>query len=107
MLFDVSLPISRGDPPAAMMAAAPPLLPPGVLVRSYGFEVRPYRALSVSSDIVISGVFVLPSRIAPAARSRATTVASADGTRFAQPFDPAVVITPATSRESFAVNGTP
>jgi len=33
--------MSKGDPAAATMAAAPPLLPPGVRSRSYGFDVRP------------------------------------------------------------------
>ena len=34
MLPAVSLPQSKGEPPAAMMAAAPPLLPPHVSVGS-------------------------------------------------------------------------
>ena len=58
MLSPVSLPMSNGEPPAATIAAAPPLLPPGVRSRSYGFEVRPKTSLSVSSDQVNSGVFV-------------------------------------------------
>ena len=41
MLSPVSLPMSNGAPPAATIAAAPPELPPGVRVRSYGFDVRP------------------------------------------------------------------
>src|SRR5882724_13661461 len=100
MLLPVSLPTSSGEPPDARIAAGPPLLPPGVLVRSYGLEVRPYTRLSVSSDQVNSGVLVLPRRIAPAARIRATMVASSVGMRLAQPWVPAVDITPATSNES-------
>ncbi len=41
MLSPVSLPMSNGEPPAATMAADPPLEPPGERSRSYGFEVRP------------------------------------------------------------------
>ena len=41
MLSPVSLPMSNGDPPAATMAADPPLEPPDDRARSYGFEVRP------------------------------------------------------------------
>ena len=41
MLSPVSLPMSNGEPPAATIAPAPPLLPPGVRARSYGFDVRP------------------------------------------------------------------
>src|SRR3972149_12251229 len=107
MLSPVSLPISNGEPPAATIAAGPPLLPPGVRERSYGFDVRPYTSLSVSFDQVNSGVFVLPSRIAPAALTRATTGASRAGRRARQPIGPAVVTTPAVSSESLAVNGTP
>jgi hypothetical protein len=41
MLSPVSLPMSNGDAAAATIAAAPPLDPPGVRARSYGFDVRP------------------------------------------------------------------
>jgi hypothetical protein len=36
-----SLPNPTGEPPAAIIAASPPLLPPGVRVVSYGLFVRP------------------------------------------------------------------
>ena len=36
-----SVPSPQGEPPAAMIAASPPLLPPGVRARSYGLLVRP------------------------------------------------------------------
>ena len=36
-----SVPSPHADPPAAMIAASPPLLPPGVRSRSYGLFVRP------------------------------------------------------------------
>ena len=41
MLPPVSVPMSKADPPAATMAAPPPLLPPQVLSVSYGLLVRP------------------------------------------------------------------
>ena len=48
MLPPVSLPTSKGDPPAATIAAAPPLDPPDVRSGSNGLLVRPYTRLSVS-----------------------------------------------------------
>jgi hypothetical protein len=36
-----SVPTPQAEPCAAMMAASPPLLPPGVRSRSYGLFVRP------------------------------------------------------------------
>ena len=41
MLPPVSLPMSRGEPPAAMIAAAPPLEPPGVRSGFQGLFARP------------------------------------------------------------------
>ena len=49
---------------------------PGVRVGSSGCTVRPLTTLSVSYDHVYSGTFVLATTIAPASRSRRTTVAS-------------------------------
>src|ERR1035437_2386198 len=73
-------PPSLATPPAehiaAMAAASPPLDRPGVRPRSHGLLVRPVIALSVSYRLSISGVLVRPITIAPAARNRATTVAS-------------------------------
>ncbi len=65
------------DSPAAMAAASPPLDPPGVRSSAHGLFVRPYSALSVSHAINCSATFVTPTTIAPAARSRATSGASA------------------------------
>jgi hypothetical protein len=99
--------MSRGEPPAAIIAAAPPLLPPGVRDLSYGLLVLPYTRLSVTYDIVISGVFVFPITMTPAALSLATAVASSIGIRLAQPMVPAAVMIPAVSNESLIVTGTP
>ena len=41
MLPPVSVPRSIAEPPAAMIAPAPPLLPPGVRPTSYGLLVWP------------------------------------------------------------------
>ncbi len=99
--------MSNGLPPAATMAAAPPLLPPGERSRSNGLFVIPYTRLSVSNERVNSGVLVLPSRIAPCLRTRDTTVASRSGTNPARPWVPPVLMTPAVSNESLIVIGTP
>ncbi len=49
----------------------------------------------------------MPSRIAPAARSRSTTAASYGGIQPARIREPAVVGTPAVTRLSLSVIGTP
>ena len=47
---------------------------------SYGFRVAPNRVLKVCDPAPNSGVFVLPTVIAPAARIRVTMSASRVGT---------------------------
>src|SRR5262245_53056421 len=74
-----SLPSASGIIPHARATAAPPLLPPQVFVRSYGFRVRPNTALNVCEPAPNSGVFVLPTQIAPAFRSRSTSSESTVG----------------------------
>lgn len=64
-----SLPTPPTEQPEATAAASPPLDPPLVRDRSQGLLVRPYSKLSVSHAIRNSGVFVVPSTTAPAARS--------------------------------------
>src|SRR5262245_21888617 len=76
----VSLPSAMGTMPHASETAAPPLLPPHVLFRSYGFRVAPKTVLNVCEPAPNSGVFVLPRVIAPAARMRDTMSASRVGT---------------------------
>ena len=72
----VSLPPASGTRPHASATAAPPLEPPHVFVRSYGFSVRPKTSLKVCEPAPNSGVLVLPKVMAPAARSRSTSSAS-------------------------------
>src|SRR5689334_11109889 len=76
-----SEPMSNAARPAATDAPAPPDEPAVLRVKSYGLCDEPYSKLLAvlippKPPSVNSGVLVLPSRIAPAARTRATTVAS-------------------------------
>src|SRR5688572_2193960 len=75
-----SEPSASGTMPHASATAEPPLLPPHVFVRSYGFRVAPKTVLNVCDPAPSSGVFVLPTVIAPAARIRVTISASRVGT---------------------------
>ncbi|MPM75052.1 hypothetical protein SDC9_122043 [bioreactor metagenome] len=69
--------------------------------------VRPYTRLSVSYIRVNSGVLVFPRRIAPFFLRRDRTVASFTGTKSFRPRVPPAETTPAESKESFSVMGTP
>jgi hypothetical protein len=75
-----SLPSAIGTMPHASATAAPPLLPPQVRLTSQGLRVAPKTRLKVCDPAPNSGVLVLPSVTAPAARMRATIVASRVGT---------------------------
>ena len=72
----VSEPRASGASPAATAADDPPPEPPGMRERSQGLRVVPNAEFSVELPIANSSRLVLPSGIRPAARSRATTVAS-------------------------------
>src|SRR3954451_20231101 len=61
-----SLPSAIGSMRHASDTAAPPLLPPQVLDRSYGLSVAPNTSLNVCEPAPSSGVFVSPQVIAPA-----------------------------------------
>src|SRR2546421_3806137 len=106
MLPRESLPSPSGEPPAAMIAASPLLLFPGERLMSYGLRVPPCTGLQLFSPCT-GGQFVLPMRIAPARRIRATTVASRSGIRLRMMRTPAVVGKPAVLKMSLTVNGTP
>src|SRR5687768_17410242 len=77
----MSLPSAMGMKPQAKAVAAPPLLPPLLLVRSYGFRVAPNTLLNVCDPAPNSGTFVFPIVIAPAPLRRSTTRESALGTK--------------------------
>src|SRR5207249_1092322 len=102
-----SVPMPNGTRPAATAAAAPPDDPPGVRDRSQGFAVRPNNGASVKHLWPNSGVVVLPTRIAPAALSRATAGESVVGMLSASATEPKVVRTPAVLTRSLTANGTP
>ena len=97
----------RGRSPTRCSAASPPLEPPDVRSGSYGLHVRPCGTDSVSYDHVYSGTVDFASTIAPAARTRATTVASSLGTLPSRASDPLRHGMPATASESLIVTGRP
>ena len=61
---------------AATLAAAPPLEPPGIRVRSHGLLHVGAIFVYVSPRLPNSGVFVLPTITAPESRIRSTTTES-------------------------------
>ncbi|HEY3613409.1 MAG TPA: hypothetical protein VGK92_06875 [Gaiellales bacterium] len=64
----------------ASATPAPPLEPPAERVGSQALRVTPKTGLNVCEPAPHSGVFVLPSEIAPASRMRATSSESSAGT---------------------------
>src|SRR5258705_5638957 len=86
----VCVPIAPGTCRAATAAPDPDDDPPGVRSAAHGFVVG---AGSLYANCVAT---VLPTITAPAARSRATSVASRVGWRWANAGAPAVVVIPAT-----------
>src|SRR5436190_11130099 len=93
--------------PAATAAAEPPLDPPGTRVGSCGLRVGPNAEFSVEDPIANSSRFVLPTRTAPASRSRVTAVASYGGRHPSRIFDEHVVGIPRVHMLSFSASGTP
>src|SRR5258706_13975 len=71
-----SEPSASGPNPAATAAAPPPVDPPGVRLGPPGLRDSPNTRLWVEPRHANSGRFVRPTKIAPAARSRATLGAS-------------------------------
>src|SRR5437868_11593846 len=63
-----SLPTPPAEQPDAIAAASPPLDPPDEYSVFHGLLVLPLTRLSVSYAIRNSGVFVFPSKMAPASR---------------------------------------
>src|SRR5437773_3453446 len=103
----VSEPRPTGTRPAATAAADPPLDPPGTRVRSWGLLVGPKAEFSVDEPMANSSRLVLPMTMAPAARSRSTTVASYGGFHPSRMRDEQVVGTPRVHRLSLRATGTP
>src|SRR6218665_2496275 len=103
----MSLPTSSELMPEATATAPPPELPPQVRSTSHGLFVRPKMVLCVCVSSASRGMFVLPTMTAPAALSRATTVASRSGMWRASASKPLVVRSPVVSKASLMVRGTP
>src|SRR6266478_5355790 len=103
----MSLPSASGTMPHASATAPPPVLPPQVLVKSYGFRVAPKTLLNVCEPSPNSGTFVLPITIPPAAFSRCTTRQSKSGTKSRCSGEPNVVRIPAVSCKSLTPTGIP
>ena len=101
-----SAPIAAGTMPAATAAAEPPLDPPGVRSTSHGLRVTPQVTDSVNGHRPSSGIVVLPTTTAPAARSRRTTSASS-AARSVNAAVPRLVTSPARSISSLTATGTP
>ena len=74
-----SLPSAIGSMPLDSATAAPPLLPPQLREGSQGLRVVPNTGLKVCEPAPNSGTLLLPTMIAPAARSRSTRSASVSG----------------------------
>ncbi len=98
MLPKVSLPIANGTRPAETAAPEPALDPPDRSSRNQGLLVAHNRTVVQRQSTEQS----FATRMAPAARRRAMTVASSFGTRLRNGSAPQVVRTPAESRRSFA-----
>src|SRR5919109_1270594 len=103
----VSEPSATGTISRATAEAEPPDDPPATRVRSCGLCVTPNAEFSVDEPIANSSRFVLPTMIAPAARSRRTTVASKGDRYPARMREPHVVGMSAVQMLSFNATGTP
>ena len=103
----MSLPSASGSMPHASETAAPPLLPPHVLVRSQGLSVVPKIGLKVCAPAPNSGVLVLPMVMPPAAWIRSTSSESRAGTRSLNTGDPNVVRIPRVGCRSLCAIGRP
>ena len=90
---------------AAIDAPVPPLEPPGVRVRSYGFLVCPPTELTELPPRASSVMFALARISAPASRSLLTTNASCSGTDCASVSEPPVVGMSAVSKLSLRMTG--
>src|SRR5690606_16139431 len=76
----VSEPVHTGSRSSASAAAEPPDEPPALRLGLNGLPVAPQTGLRLLAPAPISGTLVLPTRIAPAWRSRATSSTSCEGT---------------------------
>ena len=77
----VSEPVHTGSMSHASATAEPPDEPPALSVGSNGLPVAPHTRLRVLAPAPNSGTLVLPTTMAPAARTRATMALSRSGTK--------------------------
>jgi hypothetical protein len=84
----VSLPIDAIDMPVATALAEPPLDPPVTRVSSTGLRAAPKPESSFVVPNANSCRLVLPTKTAPASRSRRVTVASVAATTSCRTRDP-------------------
>src|SRR5258705_5322982 len=103
----VSVPRLSAARSAATTGEEAPEGPPGTGARSHGLRVVPKARCWVEEPIATWSLSSLPTRIAPAASSRATTVASYGGTKRSRIFEPEVVRTPRVQNRSLRAIGTP
>ena len=76
----VSVPLQSGSMSHASATAEPPDEPPALRFGLNGLPVAPHTALRVFAPAPNSGVLVLATMMAPAARTRATMLESKSGT---------------------------
>jgi len=103
----MSVPSANGTQPEATAAPDPPDDPPGVREISQGLRVMPHSGESVNPEVANSGVFVLPTIMAPAVSSRSTSTGFQSGTQFCSSFEPRVVSLPLVGVKSLIAMGMP
>ena len=102
-----SVPSASATWPAASAAAEPLLEPPGVCPADQGLRVAGPSGLWPKARCPYSGIAVMPTITAPAARSRATAGPSACSRLPFVKSDPTSRGSPATATCSFTATGTP
>ena len=103
----MSEPSASGTMPAASAHAAPPLDPPAEREGSTGLRVTPKTVLKVWEPAANSGTLVLPTKTAPARRTRSTSSSSWSATWSARTGEPKVCGQPSSAWVSFTANGRP
>ena len=91
----------------ATAAAAPPLEPPGIRVRSHGLWVSLKPECSVDDPMANSSMFSFPTITAPPFFNFFTTEASYGGMKFSRIFEPQVVRRPFVQMRSLRAMGIP
>ncbi len=104
----MSDPSAIGTSPPATAEPDPPDDPPVICAGSCGLRDGPWCAFSPVKSYAYSPMLSAPTRTAPAASRRATSVASLRaGGRSRLIFEPARVVRPSTSNRFLTANGAP